>query len=135
MRICDWRSEVCSADLPALASEASAQRDLGRRARTCGPQRPAVAIGVSDHRSTTTGRNFERKRAASMGRNRTRPSGMRDPGFCEKPLLFWRFRTIRGKMLELFAPCDPEKLFLDEDRSFHLAPACFPSRGSIFRTG
>src|SRR3546814_8999430 len=116
MRISDWSSDVCSSDLIA-------QRDLCRLARTFEPQRPAVAIGVSDHRSTTTGRNFERKRAASMGRNRTRPSGMRDPGFCEKPLLFWRFRTIRGKMLALCAPCDPEELFLAEDRSFHLAPA------------
>src|SRR3546814_3430727 len=54
----------------------------------------------------------------------------RSPGFWLKPIerrhrfelrgIFWRCRTIIGRLATLSAPCDPEELFLSGNRDLHL---------------
>src|SRR3546814_10876392 len=66
----------------------------------------------------------------------------RSPGFWLKPIerrhrfelrgIFWRCRTIIGRLATLSAPCDPEELFLSGNRDLHLTPARFRSRGRLF---
>src|SRR3546814_3122575 len=66
MRISDWRSDVCSSDLPACPAAPSAGIDAGRRAREGGPQARHV------RRAEAVGRAAE-GRGARAGPCRSRP--------------------------------------------------------------